>query len=387
MPKLKSKKPLDSALSRRAKEPCEPLWQGPDGAGPNGGVTQSLLARYLCCKERFRVKTVEGLSPVDTFEPRIEYGNMWHVCEEALAKPKLTGLDSTWERSLQEYVRGLCSKYRMQQDAINDWYEKCKAQFPLYVAWWRDHVDVKDRTPLLQEQVFDVPYRLPSGRTVRLRGKWDSVDLIGKGKAAGIYVQENKTKSSIDAAKIARQVTFDLQSMFYLVALETARQSPKDFIGTAVEIKNGKSTETVHPIAGVRYNVIKRSAHKSIESMLKKINEDIADGRGGEWFSRWKIEILPGDVEKFRRECLDPVLENLCDDYEWWDRCLRLCGDVWRYEARRAEFPEHQQRHYRYPYGIYNVLDEGGFSDVDEYLSSGSTVGLYRPSTLFPELS
>lgn len=378
MPKItkkpaKSTKPLDAALAKRADTPREPLWKGPSSNDPNGGISQSLLGRYLCCKERFRVQTVEGLRPADAFDPRIEYGNMWHACEEELARTK--GAHDNWERALLEYCKGLASKYRMQQEQIQEWYEKAKAQFPIYVQWWADHVDVKDRTPLLQEQIFDVPYKLPSGRVARLRGKWDSVDLIGKGKAAGIYIQENKTKSSIDVGKIARQVTFDLQSMLYLVAL-----------GEYLANDLHESPLPDVPVNGVRYNVIKRSAHKSTESMLKKINEDIAAGRGGEWFSRWKIDLLPQDIEKFKRECLNPVLENLLDDYEWWERCYRVYGDVYRMEDRQKEFPDHRARMYRYPFGIYNPLEEGGSSEVDEYLSSGSTVGLHRPTTLFPEL-
>ncbi len=37
--------------------------------------------------------------------------------------------------------------------------------------------------------------------------------------------------------------------------------------------------------------------------------------------------------------------------------------------------------------GISNVLDEGGSSDLDEYLLTGSEAGLERTNNLFPELS
>lgn len=36
---------------------------------------------------------------------------------------------------------------------------------------------------------------------------------------------------------------------------------------------------------------------------------------------------------------------------------------------------------------LTNVLDEGGHSDLDEYLATGSTVGLRRVTDLFPELA
>ncbi len=34
----------------------EPVWKGPEV----DGVTQSLLSRYLTCKERFRLLVIEG---------------------------------------------------------------------------------------------------------------------------------------------------------------------------------------------------------------------------------------------------------------------------------------------------------------------------------------
>ena len=73
---------------REAKVPQSrgPVWTGPMDSGPNGGVTFSLLSRYIADPERFRIKVMEGWGPAPTFNHRIEYGSMWHVCEEALAK-------------------------------------------------------------------------------------------------------------------------------------------------------------------------------------------------------------------------------------------------------------------------------------------------------------
>ena len=67
-----------------------------------------------------------------------------------------------------------------------------------------------------------------------MRGKWDSVDYIGK----RVYLQENKTKGDIDEQAIRHNLHFDLQTMLYMTAL----------------------TEELEPqkIAGVRYNVIRR---------------------------------------------------------------------------------------------------------------------------------
>ena len=376
MPKTRSTNALLARAAKAHPKPREPLWRGPGGAGPQGGVTQGMLGRYLSCRERFRVKVIDGWVPAPRFEPRLEYGNFWHACEEALAAGGNVNNPSFF-KLLEAYHARLARQFPLARPEIGEWAAKAYQFFPRYVKYWAAHPDVRDRTPLLQEQVFDVPYRLPSGRTVRLRGKWDSVDLIGKGGEAGVYIQENKTKSTIDGAKIGRQVAFDLQSMFYVTALD---ESDEDYSTTVCTTNVGTK--------GVRYNCVRRPAHKTVDSAVKKFDEDERAGRIGEWFARWKVEIGPTDLQRFRRECLNPVLENLADDYEWWEFCTTAHPryGVFDYTARAMTFPTHRARHFTFPLGIYNPLSEGGGSDLDEYLLTGSTAGLERTKNLFPEL-
>jgi hypothetical protein len=373
MPSTLAKKIRKSGVSIR-KFKLEPMWAGPCDPGDRGGVTQGMLSRFIVCRERFRLMVVEGLRPADTFNHRMEYGQMWHVCEEAHAKK----LD-TWSFPLDQYCRSLCKRYVTQQEQVQHWWNVCRVQFPIYVKYWAKHPDVKDRKPLLQEQVFHVPYKLPSGRTVYLRGKWDSVDLIGKGKAAGVYLQENKAKGDIVEQQLKRQLSFDLQTCVYLIAMR-CEEAPKILT-------------TSGNLAGVRYNVVRRPlsggkgsirqgqptksnpAGEASEAFYQRLRE-VINAELEYFFMRWKVEITPADLEKFEREFLRPCLEQLC---RWWDHVSgqdkNIMGDSvdgWL--------------HYRTPYGIYNVLAEGGSSDLDEYLSSGSELGLTRGNALFREL-
>ncbi len=204
-----------------------PLWAGPCGAGPLGGITQSMLVRFLSCRERFRLKYVCGLEAPEKWNKNLGYGNMWHVCEEALASEVATthggGIDCALGVALPRHTQEQLTAHPMQRDEITKWYNVCQVQFPEYVRYWSDHPDVVGRTPLMQEQVFDVPYQLPSGRMVRLRGKFDSVDLID----GGVWLQENKTKGDIDKEQVERQLKFDLQTCLYLVALEKMKEATK----------------------------------------------------------------------------------------------------------------------------------------------------------------
>lgn len=376
------KKKLSSSLKKASKQQRklqEPLWKGPE----EDGVTQSMLNTFLICRERFRIKYVLGLQAADTFNHRPEYGSMWHVCEEAVCKEHAGPGDE--QIALRKYAKELCKRYPLQQEQINHWYQVCKIQFPIYVEYYKTQKPRKKITSLMQEQTFNVPYALPSGRVVKLRGKWDGVTLEGSGRNAGIYLDEHKTKGDIKEDQMRRQLMFDLQTMLYLVALEIQLNQPDEaFVGD----------EWQNPLKGIRYNVVRRplSGGKGSIKQLKPTTKN-PQGESAEhyyarlggiiaedpshYFMRWKVEVTPVDLERYKREFLNPILEQLCDWYEW----ILQAKDPFKIMQ-----PDGMGIHFRTPFGIYNIIAEGGASEVDEYLATGSTVGLERADRLFKEL-
>jgi hypothetical protein len=379
-----------------------PLWAGPNGAGPNGGVTQGLVLKFLACRERFRVYAMEGLRPADVWDYRMGYGSMWHVCEEAFAKG--WGKDANVQ-ILTEYAQDLCRRYPTQQYQIYHWYNVCRAQFPVYVEYWKNHPDVTERAPLLQEYAFDVPYALPSGRTVRLRGRWDAVDLVGTGDGAGIYLFETKTKGDVNTANIERQLKWDLQTGLYLTALQVyGRRHPlRD------EARAAGAGASV-PLSGVRYNVIRRPLsggrgsirqHKGSKNVPAETPAQFYARLAGiirsepeSYFYRWKVDVTPDDLKRFRRECLDPILEQMYDWWEWVSFITARGGSVWDNDVTYGASPDQEDNgrhpsaiHWRSPANVYNTVGGGGADDVDEYLATGSRVGLTGTSVLFPELA
>lgn len=350
-----------------------PLWQGPCAEGLLGGVTQSMLVRFLSCRERFRLRYILGLEPPDKWNHRIGYGNMWHVCEEVHA----SGVGD-WRTHLGHYTWSQGQTYPLQREEIYKWSNVCTVQFPEYVSYWESHPDVKNRIPLMQEQVFDIPYSLPSGRVVRLRGKFDSVDLIGD----SIYLQENKTKGDIDKVRIERQLKFDLQTMMYLTAM----------------IEADTELMPAYPVKGVRYNVVRRPLSGGVgnikphaakftktkaipaetdEQFYERLRRDYIAEDPGYWFFRIKAEISGWDIQVFRDTCLNPLLETVCDWYE-----ATTTGDIQRIYNNKIW----TYQNYRTPFGVWSALEEGGATEYDAYLDSGSEAGLRRVETLFGEL-
>jgi len=393
-------------------KPLTPVWAGPESDASNGGITFSLLSKFLVCRERFRLFVVEGLQSDKGFNHRLEYGNLWHLCEENHAR------GMAWEGPLKDYCQSLCRQYPMNQEDILKWYNVCRVQFPVYVAYWLKHKDVTERKPLLQEKPFHVPYKLPSGRTVYLRGKWDSVDLLGKSGSGGVYLKENKTKGDIVEQQLRRQLTFDLQTMLYLVALRTWVQMEDN--------PESDPKEFDRPVCGVIYNVVRRplsggkgnirphqaTKNKPAEGMddYYKRLQGIIEEEPAYWFMRWRVEVSAHDVQVFRLQCLDPLLEQLCD---WWQVIQYTNGkapwvffeqgestgpmipdDVSMSDCLNQGFMPYTKKHarmtmnlhFRFPYGVYSPLIDGAPTDIDEYLYTGSEVGLRRTTNLFPEL-
>lgn len=349
-----------------------------------------MLAKYLCCKERFRLLVIEGLRPVRSWDHKTGYGDMWHVCEEAMAKISggYKGIHEAHVEPLREYVQELLRRYPTQRDEIRKWYMVCATQFPIYTRYWSSHPHVATRTPVYQEQVFAEQYGLPSGRSVLLRGKWDSYDLVKlRGSTTG-WLQENKTKGDVNETQLRRQLTFDLQTMVYLTALQC----------------NLGWDDAGHRVAGVRYNVVRRPLSGGKGSIKRR--EPSKSNPVGEtenefyqrlagyiteephtYFMRLEVNVTRDDLDVFRRTCLDPVLENLLDDYEWWDHCKKKKLDPFDAQPRNGLFPQHCPRHFRFPFGVRNALTEGGQHDLDEFLATGSRLGLEQATNLFPELT
>lgn len=385
MPKLSKFGTTLTKLVSKAVVVRPPLWDGPCSSSPMGGITISLLSKFLCCQERFRLRVIEGWKPHDSFSHRMEYGNLLHAGFEA------TSANKPWLPAITDYAKSLVSRYRERGQEIDKWFQVAKVQYKIYLKYWEQHSDVKSRKPVYQEKVFSVEYKLPSGKTVFLRGKFDAVDFIND----GLYVDENKSKSEILVDEIQRNLPWDLQVMTYLTAL--------------VETRVLNQSHKPIPVKGVRYNVIKRplsgrgkgnikqkkgrgkakTGAETSEEFYERLGKEI-EKYPKEFFQRFKMDVSPEELKRFQDCCLNPILENLVDNYEWWVHCHLKCDghvSVFDYLERARRFSHHQNRHFIFPSNVWNPVLEGRQGDYDEFIQTGSTKGLERVDKLFGELN
>jgi len=373
------KKRLSNAIKRATEpKPKKPLWKGPSV----DGITQSLLSRFLVCRERFRLLVVEGLTEADAFNHRIEYGNMWHLCKEHPIE---------WKDRLVQYTKSLCERYRTQQEQIQHFMRICEMQYTVYQSCWRD---LKSET-LLAEEAFSSKYELPSGRIVILRGKWDAVLKVKQGRKSVIYLGENKSKGEIVEQQIQRQLKFDLQTMIYLVALRKYAEKRKFALPEGVRYNVVR-----RPLSGGKYSISQRKGRQTKKGLVGAETPDqfyarlqgLIESDPEHFFMEWDVGISDQDMKRFEQRFLIPILEQLCD---WWESIssnphspwIATRSHAWLAEAgpgASSKYPN--PLHWQTPYGFYNAMAEGRSTNLDEYLTSGSTLGLERAKTLFREL-
>ncbi len=153
-----------------------------------------------------------------------------------------------------------------------------------------------------------------------------------------------------------------------------------------------------HPIAGVRYNVIRRPLSggkgqikrheakelksgfvpaETFEHFYGRVAQYIID-EPEHYFMRWQVDVTEKDVARFRKECLDPILEQLCHWYDYIIGCVK--------DGHSPFDPMGNKTHWRHPFGASNSIDEYGWSDIDYFLQNGETAGMRRVDKLFTEL-
>ena len=333
--------------------------KGPMGVSPlwdldRDGVTYSFLSKFQVCPERTRLNYVEGYSEVGVSVP-LEFGNLFHAVLEYIQagnNPELVpsfvnmygrnrlGIDRTTpdERMVMERIMGMV-----------------EVVVPAYL----DHWEARDKglTYLFQEETFEVLHTLPSGRTLKLRGRWDAVFYDDQ---SAVWLQENKTKQTVDEEFLQRSLSQDLQTMLYCISLQNRMGSLP---------------------AGVLYNVIRRPAlrqrvNETLKGFLDRLKEDIAKRREF-YFMRWTTTLEPADLELFKVRTLDPLLQRVCD---WWDS-IKLDPLNPDYVFRPGN-----REHYQRPFGIYDSLSQGQRGDYFDLLTKGNDYRLARRSVAFPEL-
>ena len=131
-----------------------------------------------------------------------------------------------------------------------------------------------------------------------------------------------------------------------------------------------------------RHKATKNKPAETHQEFYARLGGRIAD-HPEHYFMRWPHIVSARDIERFRQCCLDPILEQIWD---WWEHVQKYPDPFMVWVDNANNRVESHGIHWIHPFGVYNVLNEGGQTELDHCVRTGSTEGLVRTKTLFPEL-
>lgn len=252
------------------------------------GITQSMLATFLECRQRSRFSLDSWESIMGGGWSALR-GDLYHFLLETWYAPGAETFQTRPEvwmfQAIDTWKKKKLAKL-VEVKAIEEAENFAIAVFPEYVKRW-SRSDAKFQWESLEE-VFDIKYL-----GYRLRGKFDGV-LTMNGKR---WLFETKTKAQIDEDGIIEGLSFNFQNLFYLTALAAMKRPA---IGVIYNI--------------VRYPQLRPRKTESTEQFQARVGMDIIE-RKNWYFYRYEVNYTPKVLDGFNKE-----LQFKLADFAAWSR-------------------------------------------------------------------
>ena len=295
------------AKLKKTKTEVRRLWRGKPSRWDfwSEGVTSSLLSSFLECREQTRLYYVEGWKPKGT-KLALAFGTCCHWVLEniyrgsksapspVLPKAVIRMYDQRWKDEVGKPSQQQIEVHNMAVGLANvvlpHYLRRWAGDFPGGKYLGKPGVPVPAKWLGLEKQ-FSVPYTYPDGKKTRIRGTRDGVF---QDKNGDVWVFDTKCRSVIIEEDIEDTLPLDLQQMLYLWAYEQ---------------------ETEKVAAGTVMNIIRRPGHRlgrdeSLGVFFKRVGKEV-EKKPDHYFLRFKMEVTGSDMIHWRREVLDPLMQDV----------------------------------------------------------------------------
>lgn len=272
------------------------------GDGPNCGVTQSILAKFLTCPEKMRLGVVEALETEFERKEAAEFGNFIHDALDAIYSGYKDADDKElYEMLVNKRIYAVVEKiYEIRKAELEGMEsstedlelhsELAKVMLPIYFEKWEEDFDA-DWIDL--EGVYSWTYnKLQKPVTIRLK-----IDGIKRSKVNGkLRIKDTKTKGQIVEDEIALKLPIDLQLMTYLLSWwKITGELP----------------------GGVEYDIIRRpqerrKAGENVYEYCLRVQANMA-ADPSHYLIRMQAQILKSDLEEFENR-----FDNYMQQLERW---------------------------------------------------------------------
>ncbi len=316
------------------------------------GVTQSIIGRYLSCPEKVHLGMEERLGAMRT-TGALSFGSLVHEALDwlytgfmknhtkgvALNLKAVSADLAVWMKEKLAEDRRILQEAGAATEAtelsLEENFGMAEIVLNAYFRRWTRDYDHYEWLAL--EKEFCVPYVMPSGNIIPVRGKIDGVMRIRD----KLWLFETKTKARIEDEAIVSKLNFDLQVLLYMWAMQ--------------RIYGEKPMGVIYNL--IRRPQLRRTQKEMLSEFLERIRVDI-ETRPEFYFIRYEAAILPHETARWELEFL-----NIMTSIEQW--------------ANGA----HRFRNSSACSGMF------GTCEYIRYCAEKDETGLIRREQLFPELA
>jgi hypothetical protein len=262
------------------------------------GISQTNLSIFLECREKNRLRYINGLSPIDVKRAFMQ-GNHYHDSLEYIYKMiKVADLTKKDKPDIQGNIAPFLEKKEAEltklgrQTNLDDQMETLDFAHVLIPAYFNRWKEDFTRNWVYVEDKFSIPVFLPKYKiAVNFKGKFDQ----GFDTPKGFWLMETKFKTRWSES-ISDFLQLDLQTCSYVAAAK--------MMG--------------HDLKGCIYNIIrkpqlKRKKAESRKDFIYRVDADIAD-RKDFYFERHKVEFGKAELEANLRR-LTALITSYLDWY------------------------------------------------------------------------
>lgn len=277
-------------------------WKGPK----DGGITQSLMVKFLEDPYCFVLYYGLGLEERTQPEPNMVWGNCFHkLLEHVLPMGKrISELTEAEEKELLEIVR--------QEHANYPGADQLTIYSTLNMIDLYDDRYKLQYTSLETEKEFETPHYTGTN-DVTLMGKIDGIGYCSDSHTA--HLIEHKSKGRFDPIKFLGEIQTDLQLNVYLHALSRSNSIPV----------SGVIYDNIL-IPDSQWNIPPRKMHERIQSYAERLYHRENYGKfpvakkSFAWVFQNFLPIDQFNIPEYFDHTVNPIIDQICDLYEYVSR-------------------------------------------------------------------
>lgn len=306
------------------------------------GISVSCLNLWLQDRHACYMTYIENWQAVEEWNANMKYGNLVQAGIEGYIK---TGLVKGAFRFIQTEYKKQIDEYGQNKDMT--WYSKlAEHTVNAFIKRYKNDKILPLSIVEKSEENLRAKITLPfSNRDIILNmyidGEWD------KG------IMENKCRGSFNREAIAREIKWDLQYNYYLIAKYL----------TSGTIPSKVWYQHILRPGSFGYRGPRKRKTESMEGLLGRIVVHMEDNPDT-YFYRFIGRPTEEDISRFSYGCLYPMLEAFLDWYEYVT------------DENRYAKPNHVD--WITPYGLYNPFVMGTEERFRANRLTGSTIGLRK---------